>query len=255
MKAWIMGAAAALLLTVPSWRCVAAPAGAPKTSADTPAAPAERELSAGVAYASGNGVAKDCSKASADMQDAALAGNAEAQDNLSFMYSNGLCVPKDPQLALYWIVRSAKAGRAQAQYVLAGMYQQGNGVGQSTASAVNWLQQAAEQGYVQAQVNLANFYMNAFLKSHQEPDIRASLKWARAAAAQGNSVVAEYLLCSAYYNAFGVARSLNTAAAWCQKATNHKDIPKDIASQLDGLFTAVRQASYAQTHPQQGGPR
>jgi TPR repeat protein len=89
---------------------------------------------------------------------AAVAGHAQAQNNLGFMYeydhvdiSTLVSVFNLDELAAEWYTLAANQGLAEAQYNLGSMYLHGNGVPKDKAKAIELLTKAAEQGHNKAQ--------------------------------------------------------------------------------------------------------
>ena len=63
-------------------------------------------------------------------------------------------VPNDDGLAVNWYRQAAMQGDAFAQNNLADMYAKGRGVPESKAEAIKWFRRAAEQGNDMAKKNL-----------------------------------------------------------------------------------------------------
>ena len=89
----------------------------------------------------------------------ALAGDAEAQDNLGRMYAHGAGVPQDSTEAVKWFRLAAVQGHPGAQFNLGVSYADGLGVPQDDAAAMSWFSLAAGGGDAAAQARLGLFYM------------------------------------------------------------------------------------------------
>lgn len=94
-----------------------------------------------------NGTPQNYSRALFWFNQAAQAGNAEAQDELGNIYAKGKIVTRNYQTALYWYQKSAAQNLASGQYHLGTMYQKGRGTAQNSAQAKYWFDRAIGQGY------------------------------------------------------------------------------------------------------------
>lgn len=81
----------------------------------------------------------------------AVAGNAEAQNNLGWIYFNGHGATQDPQEGMKWFRMAAAQGNAQAMLNLGGLYRNGQGVAQDYVRAQMWFGLAAAKGNIEAQ--------------------------------------------------------------------------------------------------------
>jgi len=84
-------------------------------------------------------------------EQAATAGNMDAQNKLGNCYYNGLGVTKDYIQAVYWYKKAADQGSEIAQNNLGVFYENGYGVTKDTNQALAWYQKAADQGNISAQ--------------------------------------------------------------------------------------------------------
>jgi TPR repeat protein len=97
------------------------------------------QFTLGVAYADGEGVAKDDAVAALWYRKAAEQGLSWAQFNLGFAYSKGEGVPKDNAEAVRWFRKAAEQGQVNAQYILGLVYDVGEGVPKDDGEAYFWL--------------------------------------------------------------------------------------------------------------------
>jgi localization factor PodJL len=118
----------------------------------------EAELTVGLRYLAGEGVAKNESAGAGWVAKAALKGNTLAQFQLATLYAHGRGVAVDPVQAFAWNEKAALAGNRKAMHNLAVAYAQGKGVGTNMAEAARWFSQAASLGYVDSAFNLAVLY-------------------------------------------------------------------------------------------------
>ncbi len=136
----------------PDQPAVAAPLPAsPATGvkrADTPAVPAQTDYERGMAYAYGDGVARNTAMAVKYFEHAASQGYAPAQYQLGLAYANGEGLSQDPLKALEWFRKAALQGHTIAQRSLGHMYLNGEGVPQNKPLAFAWYSILAEQGNV-----------------------------------------------------------------------------------------------------------
>lgn len=88
-------------------------------------------------------------------------GDADAQFDLGYAYATGNDVERDRSKAIKWYAAAAKAGHLEAQYALGSLFQQGwKGIPPNHREAANWFKQAAERGHVKAQWQLSLLYEN-----------------------------------------------------------------------------------------------
>jgi len=108
------------------------------------------QLTLGLKYASGDGIAEDDVEAVRWFGVAAEAGHARAQFNLAVMYASGEGVAEDDAEAVRWFRAAADQGHVRAQYSLGVMYGNGDGVAEDDAEAARWYQLAADQEHAEA---------------------------------------------------------------------------------------------------------
>jgi TPR repeat protein len=119
---------------------------------------------------------------------AAEQGDAGAQLSLGVMYDNGEGVAKDDAEAVKWYRLAAEQGNASAQSNLGMMYDNGEGVAKNDAEAVKWYRKAAEQGHAMAQSTLGTRYMNG--EGIAENYVLGHM-WMNLSRAQGNKTASE----------------------------------------------------------------
>lgn len=86
-------------------------------------------------------------------QKAAFQGIAEAQLTLGIKYLHGQGVAKNEAEALLWLRKAAEQGQPEAQYQLAHLYREGRGTTRDLLQAVKWFRKAAERGHAAAKKN------------------------------------------------------------------------------------------------------
>ncbi len=91
-------------------------------------------------------------------ENAAKAGDAEAQFRFAQLLERGIAGPADPVSAFDWYQRAARQGHGRAQLKVALGYQQGSTGVQDYEAAILWYEKAAQQGIAQASHNLAVLY-------------------------------------------------------------------------------------------------
>ena len=106
----------------------------------------DAQVSLGMMYLKGQGVAKDDQQAVFWFRKAAEQGNASAQHNLGVAYDFGHAVPKNDQLALTWYRKAAEQGVSIAQFNLGVMYAKGRGVDKNEQQAYFWFLLASVGG-------------------------------------------------------------------------------------------------------------
>jgi TPR repeat protein len=125
------------------------------------------------------------------IEQAAAAGEAEAQFKLGALYANGKGVEQDSKTAVQWLRKAARQGWAAAQTLLGWCYAGGNGVSQNIAEAMEWYSAAAEQGDMDAMCSLADIYGSGQPGVEQNP--QRMLEWYEKAANLGHPK-AQYML-------------------------------------------------------------
>ncbi|MEK9985501.1 MAG: tetratricopeptide repeat protein, partial [Opitutae bacterium] len=88
--------------------------------------------------------------------EAALAGDAKAQNVLGRIYAEGKEVEQDYVEAIKWFRLAAEQGHVVSQYQLGLIYEKGLGVSMHKGVAESWFRLAAEQGHKNAHFNLGN---------------------------------------------------------------------------------------------------
>lgn len=119
-----------------------------------------------------------------DIEQAAEAGDAEAQFKLGALYANGKGVKQDSKAAAQWLRKAAKQGVVAAQTLLGWCYAGGNGVSQNPGEAIEWYSQAAEQGDTDAMCSLADLYLEG--QPGIEKNVKQALRWYERAANLGH---------------------------------------------------------------------
>ncbi len=114
------------------------------------------QLTLGLKYASGDGIAEDDVEAVRWFRAAAEGGGARAQYNLGVMYTSGEGVARDDAEAVRLFRLAAQQGHVRAQYSLGVMYDNGDGVPEDDAEAALWYQRAADQGHIEAALALSD---------------------------------------------------------------------------------------------------
>ncbi len=107
-------------------------------------------------------------------------GDASAQVTLGLMYEYGRGVAKNDVEAVKWYRKAAEQGDADAQIYLGSRYGYGRGVAKDDAEAVKWYRKAAEQGVAVAQLYLGLMYAKG--QGVLEDRVTALVWWSIAAA-------------------------------------------------------------------------
>lgn len=89
-----------------------------------------------------------------ELEEKAIAGDANIQNGLGLIYATGQGVKQDLKKAKYYFELAAKQGYDEAQYMLGYMYREGNGVKQDYKKAKDYYEQAAAQGHKKAKKDL-----------------------------------------------------------------------------------------------------
>lgn len=136
----------------------------------------------GAHYAAGRLVEQDFARAAYWFHEAAIRGVANAQYNLGVLFQQGLGVKADPALAVQWYNRAAENGHVEAQYNMGVAYADGIGVKRDIPKAVHWFERAASAGISRAAYNLGVMYELGMMGA---PDLDAARQWYRQAATSG----------------------------------------------------------------------
>jgi TPR repeat protein len=91
-------------------------------------------------------------------------------------------VPRDPALAARWTEQAAEAGNRQAQFEIGVAYANGEGVARDLSRAADWSRRAAEAGHPTAKVNLGRFQMQGVGVPRDPVE---AMKWLSAAIEDG----------------------------------------------------------------------
>jgi uncharacterized protein len=137
------------------------------TLAKTGHAPSQLRL--GLLYQSGQGAAREPSKAAYWFAQAASQGDVGAQYKLAEAYLRGDGVPVSPEKGFQGFLRLAELGFAPAQYQIAQAYAKGQGVARDDRLSVVWLERAAHGGHHEAAQRLALAYSQGSLGLAKDP--------------------------------------------------------------------------------------
>jgi hypothetical protein len=166
------------------------------------------------------------------IEQAAEAGDAEAQFKLGALYANGKGVKQDSRVAARWLRKAAKQGWTAAQTLLGWCYAGGNGVGKDMAEAMQWYSAAAEAGDTDAMCSLADIYSSG--EPGIEQNSQAMLSWYEKAANQGHPK-AQYMLGKLLADGKLVAQNDEAAFQWLTLAISNDS---ELAQKELALLTA-----------------
>jgi TPR repeat protein len=91
-------------------------------------------------------------------KEAALQGDIEAENALSYLYFKGVGVKQDPKKGLYWLQKAVNSGDSRASFDLAMFYLKGEHLKKDMKQAAHYMQIASKKGNVDATYNLALMY-------------------------------------------------------------------------------------------------
>jgi TPR repeat protein len=144
-----------------------------------------------VAYLGGDGgLKRDPAKAAYWFEQAAIQGNAYAEERLGDLYDQGLGAPPNHKLAFDWRLKAANRGSAEAQLKVGRMFQEGVGVGKDIDQARYWFHRAATEGNAEAQYLLGRLYHYG---GDAELDRAVARSWFEKAAQRGYEAAIEIL--------------------------------------------------------------
>ncbi|HZZ63007.1 MAG TPA: hypothetical protein VFE63_17885 [Roseiarcus sp.] len=197
-------------------------------TANSPAAPAEPQLSAPLAAA-----------LPPFLRDGVIAGSPAAQYELAQRLLEGRGVPRDEQTAALLLERAASSGLAPAQFRLGTLYSKGVGVQRDTGAAKRWYTKAAEAGNARAAHNLAVIYAEPV---GEAPNYAEAAKWFRKAAEMGVRD-SEFNLAILYARGLGVDQDLRQSWLWFSLAAAQGDA--DAAKKRDEVAAKMDPAGLA----------
>jgi len=176
----------------------------------------QSQVTLGIMYDFGHGVAKDPAKAIEWYIKAAGQGIPVVQHDVGVKYFQGQGVEQDYLKAAYWWEQSANAGLADSQFNLGLLYYRGIGLEVDYQKASALFISAAEQDHPHAQYSLAVMYaFGQYLDKNYED----ALKWFRRSAAH-DVAQAQFNLGVFYENGYGLDVNIATAKKWYALAAN-----------------------------------
>ena len=202
------------------------PATSAATQAATPAKAAATQAASPAQVAAATPAAAPTSDATsrlASLQTAAALGKPDAQIDLGLAYAKGQGVARDYAAARPWFERAANQGAAKGEYYFGVMYERGLGGPRSYATAMQWYQRAADQGYAPAEVALGRFYGRGL---GGQRDIKARTDWYRRAAHHNNEL-GEWALGNFYQFGDGVPKDMTQARTWFERAAAQGFVPAE----------------------------
>jgi localization factor PodJL len=185
--------------------------------------------------------APEASIGSAQLRDAAVSGDAEAQFVVATRYLNGENVKLDYAKAAYWYGKAAASGLAPAQYRMATLYERGKGVELDLKTAASWYERAAALGNVKAMHNAA---VLATGNGSGTPDYANAYNWFTLAAAHGLKD-SQYNLAVLIERGLGTKADAGQAYFWYLAAAAQGDT--DAQARADQLAKSLSAATVEDT--------
>ena len=145
------------------------------------------------------------------IEQAAEAGDAEAQFKLGALYANGKGVAQDSKQAMHWLRAAAKQGWVAAMTLLGWCHARGEGFPLDPGKSHHYYSAAAEQGDPDAMCALGDLYQHG--AGGIEPNPQAMLYWYQQAAQQGHPK-AQYMLGTLLASGQGVTQNDEAAFQW-----------------------------------------
>jgi TPR repeat protein/tRNA A-37 threonylcarbamoyl transferase component Bud32 len=158
-------------------------------------------------YATGNGVAKDTSRAVALFSKACDAGNATGCASLGVFYESGTGVTKDESRSAVLFSKSCDGGNAVGCYFLGHKYENGLGVVKDVIRAAALFTKSCDAGFISACSSLGGMYAQGIGVAHDNS--RAAALFTKACEA-GDSPGCGMLGIS-YLNGWGVGKDVEKA--------------------------------------------
>ena len=113
-------------------------------------------------------------------EQAAQAGDDDAQFYLGALYSAGVGRPRSDQEAFRWFSRAADQGHAHAMLIVAGLYASGRGITKDNVKAYSWAYIVASASKVDEDRNGARQLMSLLMKRMTSDEIGRAVVAARA---------------------------------------------------------------------------
>lgn len=147
-------------------------------------------------------------------EQAANAGNIEAQWHVGEMLFHAEGVRPDTVKSVAWIRKAAENGLAIAQTQLGNAYFAGSGIDKDFNEALKWIKRGADEGDTEGLLSYGLiFYCGLGVKS----DTNMAVIYLRKAAEKGHPV-AQAALSTAYFNGFGVPKDIGESGYWIRRA-------------------------------------
>ncbi|MEH2530990.1 hypothetical protein V1277_002634 [Bradyrhizobium sp. AZCC 1588] len=112
-------------------------------------------------------------------EQAAQAGDDEAQFYLGALYSSGVGRPRSDQEAFRWFLRATDQGHAHAMLIVAGLYASGRGVAKDNVKAYSWAHIVASASKLDEDRNGARQLMSLLMKKMTSDEIGRAVVAAR----------------------------------------------------------------------------
>ena len=113
-------------------------------------------------------------------EQAAQAGDDDAQFYLGALHSAGVGRPRSDQEAFRWFVRATDQGHSHAMLIVAGLYASGRGTPKDNVKAYSWAYIVASAGKVEEDRNGARQLMSLLMKRMTSDEIGRAVVAARA---------------------------------------------------------------------------
>jgi hypothetical protein len=207
---------------------------------------AEAELQLGGCYHYGLGTTPDLSMAAKYYRLSADQTNFVAMKSLGYLLMNGFGVKTNEAEAEYWLMRAANdGGNRRAMYDLGVICSLKYPDTNAMVDGFKWMKQSAELGDALAAQELANFYYRGW--GGTETNL-ASYRYWRLKAATLGATDSQFFMGQAYRLGDGVPKDPETSLAWYGKAAakNHPEALYDLA--LHYLEDKTNRASLQMAH-------
>jgi TPR repeat protein len=186
----------------------------------------------------------------AQLQAAALSGNAAAQNDLGYYYY----LENQYTNAFYWFQKAAVAGEPQAEGRLGDCFSYGQGVGQNDAAAAYCYRKAAQNGDVHGEYKLGQIYEQG--RGVNQDYLQAASCY-RKAADKGYPDAAA-ALSHLYANGLGVTADQQKAQYWANRAQQLQNgglapgsaMPEGTVAQINGQWISEDQFAEPLTQAQ-----
>lgn len=162
------------------------------------------------------------------LENAADAGDAEAQYRYAMVLERGLCGKRDPVRAFALLTNAGLKGHAKSAVLVAHLYSEGTALPRDPEQANRFYRIAAKQGDVEAQHSLG---VSLLREAGSDEDVSEAVHWLTEAAEEGHGLSAASLGLLYWKGMKGLETNICLAIEWFMRASalGFKDLDRQTA--------------------------